>query len=169
MRREFKNRYAKQESLFENELLKGEDTKRFQETHKRDDILNTKFVYSEEPNLSVKLSDLKTMPHFRPTSPKPIKITTPLLNDTNDNSTMENTTETTTLQEEESTIYDTSTEYTTTEQTETTTLLQEETTTENIKKETVGNMLFQDFASNSNSNNNNKKVQNHINFNVRGV
>nr|XP_023029321.1 protein spaetzle 4 [Leptinotarsa decemlineata] len=33
-----------------------------------DDVLKTKFIYSEEPIISIKLAGLKTAPHFRPTS-----------------------------------------------------------------------------------------------------
>lgn len=33
-----------------------------------DDVLNTKFVYSEEPTMSIKLAGLKTAPHFRQTT-----------------------------------------------------------------------------------------------------
>lgn len=163
LRAEFKNRYAKQESIFDNELSKDEDAPRYlHENTKRDDILNTKFVYSEEPNLSVKLGDLKTVPHFRPTSPKPIKkvnLPSPLVNET---AQAENSTETSTENEEVSTLADSNTEYTTTEEiTETTTLgLEETTTTENSKKETSAAVLFQDAED---------KIQNHVNYKVRGV
>ncbi|CAH0564322.1 unnamed protein product [Brassicogethes aeneus] len=35
---------------------------------KNDDVLKTKFVYSEEPAMAIKLAGLKTAPHFRPTT-----------------------------------------------------------------------------------------------------
>lgn len=40
-----------------------------------EDVLKTKFVFSEEPIVSIKLSALKT-PHFRQTTQKTTKATT---------------------------------------------------------------------------------------------
>lgn len=69
--------YAKQDADFslDNELFpnRDENEPRYlrDEDISNDDVLNTKFVYSEEPAISIKLSDLRTAPRFRPTSPKP--------------------------------------------------------------------------------------------------
>lgn len=163
LRNDFKNRYAKQEDVYEeNELPKDENTPRhLQENSKRDDILNTKFIYSEEPNLNIKLSDLKTVPHFKPTTPKIAEKTTTAQSKTNESDVSENFTEAST-EYENATVTEANAETTTTEEvTEGTTVLNEDTTTENNKKEPSETILFQDVEDN--------KVQNQMNFKLRGV
>ncbi|XP_044252435.1 protein spaetzle 4 [Tribolium madens] len=66
-----RQRWAKQEFHFntDNELTRDTEPRFLREEDiSNDDVLNTKFVYSEEPTLSIKLADLRTAPHFRPTT-----------------------------------------------------------------------------------------------------
>ncbi|KAG5899759.1 hypothetical protein JTB14_006096 [Gonioctena quinquepunctata] len=65
-------RYHRDEA--DNEVFPTEDEEdefegRFlREDLSNHDVLKTKFVYSEEPIISIKLAGLKTAPHFRPTT-----------------------------------------------------------------------------------------------------
>lgn len=149
---DFKNRYAK-DVEFDNELHQNdENTPRLlQDDPKIEDILNTKFIYSEEPTKSVKLGDLRTVPHFRATTQRTMEtntvVSTASTKTLDDNITeifyevYENQTVT------ENTTDKTTATTTTTESATDTTISVEETTTEGLrKKETAGTMLFQDVV-----------------------
>lgn len=60
------------EDLFHDSYLnkiKKEYDLKFEGRYMHDsDVMNTKFIYSEEPAISIKLAGLKTAPHFRPAS-----------------------------------------------------------------------------------------------------
>lgn len=53
----------------------GNEARYLREDFVHEDVLKTKFVFSEQPIVSIKLSALKT-PHFRPTTQKTTKATT---------------------------------------------------------------------------------------------
>lgn len=96
--------YGKQEYHFSTDNELGRDSEpRFlrEDDISNDDVLNTKFVYSEEPSVSIKLADLRTAPHFRPTTHKstteePPKTTTEEATTPTETTTAESTTDTTT-------------------------------------------------------------------------
>ncbi|CAH1376901.1 unnamed protein product [Tenebrio molitor] len=96
--------YGKQEYHFSTDNELGRDSEpRFlrEDDISNDDVLNTKFVYSEEPSISIKLADLRTAPHFRPTTHKstteePPKTTTEEATTPTETTTAESTTDTTT-------------------------------------------------------------------------
>lgn len=135
--------YAKQEFQFNTDNSLNEPRFLREEDISNDDVLNTKFVYSEEPSLSIKLSDLRTAPHFRPTTHKTTeapKITT---------------------QPEETT---TQTETITTEPTTEPTTNQNTKTSEKDESETnPETVLFQDMEDTKNSH----KIQ--VNYHMKGV
>lgn len=94
----------------------GQQARYLRDDVSNDDVLNTKFVYSEEPALSIKLAGLKTAPHFRQT-------TTTERSSTNTFQTTSTSATTTTTTEDSSTVpssletetnTDTTTEQTTT-------------------------------------------------------
>lgn len=61
----------------ENNLdLEGNGARLFPDNVANEDVLNTKFVFSEEPILTLKLSNLKTVQSFRHTTEKVPKTTT---------------------------------------------------------------------------------------------
>lgn len=137
----FGRRYAKEQDL-ENELYQGDESEaRFlQDPKHHEDILNTKFIFSDEPNWSVKLGDFKSVPHFteRLTTVKPA---------TTNGTQGENQTDATVSVEDaaQSTVF---TERTTDEATTDTTVNQvtAETVTEAVKTtEKAGAVLFQDM------------------------
>lgn len=59
----------------EEEEPYGNEARYLRDEFAREDVLKTKFVFSEQPIVSIKLSALKT-PHFRPTTQKVTKPTT---------------------------------------------------------------------------------------------
>ncbi|CAH1105824.1 unnamed protein product [Psylliodes chrysocephalus] len=158
----------------ENEDNEVESEARFlRDDLANDDILNTKFIYSEEPIISIKLAGLQTAPHFRQntdrtTKSTPMKkyeepptTTTEAYDDTSDEvSTTENFAESTTYLVNE------------TREDGTTTTASSTTTTEGVseakktdEKENLETVLFQDM---DNEENNNKKKM-HVNYNIKGV
>ncbi|RZC42589.1 Coagulin domain containing protein [Asbolus verrucosus] len=151
--------YAKQEFDFnlDNEVSRDGNEPRYlrDEDISNDDVLNTKFVYSEEPSISIKLADLRTAPHFRPTTHKTTTAEVPKTTTTTEEvttetetSTIELTTDTTTGQNAKT---DTSTNANPTEP----------VTNDNNKS---GAVLFQDMED---QNKNSNKVQ--VNYQMRGV
>ena len=152
--------YAKQEFHFnvDNELGRDATEPRFlrEEDISNDDVLNTKFVYSEEPAISIKLADLRTAPHFRPTTHKSTTAEAPRTTTVEESTTqtetttMELTTDTTTNQNAKT---DTSTN---TNPTETSSFSDKESSG-------GGAVLFQDLDENKNAHN----VQ--INYQMKGV
>lgn len=135
----FRRRYAKEQDL-ENELYQDDESEaRFLQDSKHDDILNTKFIFSDEPNWSVKLGDLRSVPHFteRLTTSKPTTV---------NGTQRENQTDATVSADDvQSTAF---TERTTVEATTDTTVNQvtEEAVTEAVRTtEKVGAVLFQDM------------------------
>lgn len=132
------SRYDHEEDR-ENEVLEDEDfffenygEPRFlRDDVKNDDVLNTKFVYSEEPAIAIKLAGLKTAPLVRPTTQKsnierisdkfPVKKEDEITNAADTTSKLEQSS--TTITVEETTISlneENSTTETTTDQTSTT-------------------------------------------------
>lgn len=153
----FGRRYAKEQDL-ENELYQGDESEaRFlQDSKHHEDILNTKFIFSDEPNWSVKLGDLKSVPHFteRLTTVKP----------TTSNGTQgDNQTDATVEDAVESTVF---TERTTDEATTDTTVNQvtAETVTEAVRTtEKPGAVLFQDMEDEE------KPSKIDLNYKLKGV
>lgn len=136
----FRRRYAKEQDL-ENELYQGDESEaRFlQDSKHHEDILNTKFIFSDEPNWSVKLGDLKSAPHFTE------RLTTARPTSSNGTHGENQTDATVSAGEVESTLF---TERTTDEATTDTTVNQatEATVTEAVKTtEKPGAILFQDM------------------------
>lgn len=137
----FRRRYAKEQDL-ENELYQGDESEaRFLQDSKHEDILNTKFIFSDEPNWSVKLGDLRSVPRFTE------KLTTakPLISVTNGTQGENQTDASLSADEVQSTVF---TERTTDEATTDTTVNQvtEETVTEAVRTtEKPAAVLFQDM------------------------
>lgn len=192
------SRYARQDSYMDNDLYYEKETNHYLQDHprhfqehprffpdspkeekekqspKRDEIMNTKFVYSEEPNLSVKLSELKAMPHFRPTNKEPNvekkKIPEKKIEETKnnvvfENSVYENVTVGSVKPTEENFTTEATVDKTTTEAetSETTTEeFEEESATEDINKKKPSAVLFQDMDDSN-------KVSGNMNYKLRGV
>lgn len=166
--REFKNRYSKQDNSFENEVQK--DSARYLQDNKLDEILNTKFVYSDEESISLKLGEMKIVPHVKSTIENTEKTTV-----TEETSEVVNTTVYQNLTKsligntkKNSTVIDKYLEdtFTTTEDSteETTTVLTpEDVTTEEVKKNVEETVLFQDMDNNAN------KITKPVNYKRRGV
>uniref|UniRef100_A0A6P7FDG6 Protein spaetzle 4 isoform X1 n=2 Tax=Diabrotica virgifera virgifera TaxID=50390 RepID=A0A6P7FDG6_DIAVI len=151
----------------ENEDNEVESEARFlREDLSNDDVLNTKFIYSEEPIISIKLAGLKTAPHFRQATERTTKNTP--VKKSEDITTTEN--------------YSESADFTTTTESilESTTYLMNETredstitttTTEgdsvdkkaDEKEKMAETMLFQDVD------NDQTKKKLHVNYNMKGV
>lgn len=165
----FKSRkmWAKQQFDFnlDNDLNREGFDARYlkEEDFSNDDVLNTKFVYSEEPSISIKLADLRTAPHFRPathrstttTESTKATITTEETITETETTTIESTTDTTTNQNLKT---DTSSKTTNTIITESSTNQEEN----NKMEETV---LFQDMEAEESKNN--QKV--HVDYQMKGV
>ncbi|KAK9686090.1 Spaetzle [Popillia japonica] len=150
---DFKSRYAK-DVEFDNELHQNdENTPRLlQDDGKIEDVLNTKFIYSEEPTKSIKLGDLRTVPQVRSTTQR-IMETNTVVSTASTKTLEDNITEIFYEVYENQTVTENTTDKTTTATTTTTepttdtTISLEETTTEGLrKKETVETMLFQDVV-----------------------
>ncbi|KAF5291580.1 hypothetical protein FQR65_LT01893 [Abscondita terminalis] len=152
--------YYKNEEIYRNELYVKEDKdetspRLLHDDPKLDDILNTKFVYSQDAAIKTKIN----LPYFRPLTQKPAE------ENEGENSTILNTTgpsATDTISSVENTTmstYESTTEYLTS-----TERLTEEVPTESAqKKEGAGAVLFQDMEEPP------KKNQNQINFKLKGV
>ncbi|KAF5270721.1 hypothetical protein FQA39_LY01459 [Lamprigera yunnana] len=157
--------YNGQDDIYRNELYQKEEKdetspRLLHDDPKLDDILNTKFIYSEDTALKTKLN----MPHFRPLTQKPMDSTVHLRKE---NVTLNSTTTGTTTTFKETsenttqtmTAFESTTEYVTSQEKTT-----EEMSTETAqKKETVGEILFQDMDDPV------KKNQNQINYKLKGV
>ncbi|XP_057672630.1 protein spaetzle 4 [Diorhabda carinulata] len=153
----------------ENEYNEVESEARFlRDDLSNDDVLNTKFIYSEEPIISIKLAGLKTAPHFRQSTDRTTKSTP--TKKTEDFTTTENYSDnpdvtTTTESSFESTTYmmnETREDSTVT----TTTGTNEEVTAgekSDEKEKMAETMLFQDLDNEDSK----KKV--HVNYNMKGV
>lgn len=152
MNGDFKSRYAK-DVEFDNELHQNdENTPRLlQDDAKLEDVLNTKFIYSEEPTKSIKIGNLRTVPHFRSTTQRTMETHT-VVSTTSTKAPDENVTEIFFEVYENQTVTENTTDKTTVTTTTTesitdTTTSFEETTTDSLrKKETVGAVLFQDVV-----------------------
>ncbi|KAK5641915.1 hypothetical protein RI129_010462 [Pyrocoelia pectoralis] len=137
--------------LIKNELHRKEEREDTSPRHLHDDskvgdVLNTKFIYSEDP---VGFKSKLNLPYFRPLTTQKMESQTENNTATPITDGTENVTETVTT-ETSTTEYATSTEKST------------EMSTEPVqKKETVGEVLFQDMEEPS------KKTQ--INFKLKGV
>ncbi|XP_056629967.1 protein spaetzle 4 [Diorhabda sublineata] len=153
----------------ENEYNEVESEARFlRDDLSNDDVLNTKFIYSEEPIISIKLAGLKTAPHFRQSTDRTTKSTPS--KKTEDFTTTENYSDnpdvtTTTESTFESTTYmmnetrEDSTVTTTTGTTEEVTAGEKS----EEKEKMAETMLFQDLDNEDSK----KKV--HVNYNMKGV
>lgn len=165
------------EIITRNELYRSEDKEEnsprlLHDDPKLGEILNAKFVYSEQASFKTKFSN---MPYFRPmTTQKTVEVNlekekSNVSTEINTSTTIyENATETTATTNEddftENTTETSTTEESTTEYLTSTEKVTEQMTTEGIqKKETVGEVLFQDTEEPS------KKNQNQINFKLKGV
>lgn len=152
----FRRRYGKEQDL-ENELYQGDESEaRFLQDSKHEDILNTKFIFSDEPNWSVKLGDLKSVPHFTE------RLTTAKPGGSNGTQGENQTDATLAADEGQSTVF---TERTTDEATTDTTVNQatEETVTEAVRTtEKPAAVLFQDMEEDKPS-----KID--MNYKLKGV
>lgn len=164
----FKSRkmWAKQQFDFnlDNDLNREGFDARYlkEEDFSNDDVLNTKFVYSEEPSITLKLADLRTAPHFRPathrsttTESTKATITTEETITETETTTIESTTDTTTNQNfKTDTISKT-----------TNTIITESSTNQEENNKMEGTVLFQDMEAEETKNN--QKV--HVNHQMKGV
>ncbi|KAK4873938.1 hypothetical protein RN001_013298 [Aquatica leii] len=157
--------YYKNDELYRNELYAKEEKdetspRLLHDDPKLDDVLNTKFIYSQDASVKTKIN----LPYFRPLTQKPNEAVT---NIEKDNTTVFNTTRTNlkeTINSNEGTTQTMTTLESTTEYLTSTEKATEEISTESVqKKETVGEVLFQDMEEPS------KKTQNQINFKLKGV
>lgn len=169
---EFKRRYAKiHHSDLDNELYQTDESEpRFlQGESKHEEILNSKFIFAEDPNLNIRLADLKSQPYFKPTTTQ--KTTTEALTPTHKTTDgVENTTDTTVIFEEGQ--FTSFTEHVTTQETTTDTTVDqitEQVSTESLKKSTekLGEVLFQDMDEDSDEDEKPSKLG--INYNLKGV
>lgn len=159
----FRRRYAKEQDLENNELYAGDEGEaRFlQNAAKHEDILNTKFIFADEPNWSVKLGDMKSsVPHFTE------RLTTSKPDGGTHHNQGENRTDATVASDEmvQSTVF---TDRTTDAATTDTTVNQitEETATEETVRTTekAGAVLFQDMEAE------NKPSKIDVNYKLKGV
>lgn len=140
--------------LYRRPNEKDENTPRLlQEDPKLGEILNAKFVYSEQA-----FKGKVNVPHFRPTT------TTTTQKTEATNGTLENTVSTLTTTETIPTTESTITTDTTTEYLTSTERVTEEMTTEPAEKKETGEVLFQDMEEPLS-----KKNPNQINFKLKGV
>lgn len=149
----FKKRYAKGGD-FDNELYHENEARYLQGSNaKREDILNTKFIFAEDPSLTVKLSDFRSSPpRFRPTTQKPTTTPTTTMSSTlltAANRTSIPTQTASTLQEDAQSTSTFTTDKTTEGSTTDTTVEQgtEEDATQSSRttEKTTGEVLFQDM------------------------
>ncbi|CAG9864689.1 unnamed protein product [Phyllotreta striolata] len=147
--------FEEQDNEADNEV--ESEARFFSDDPVNDDVLNTKFIYSEEPIISIKLAGLQTAPHFRENAEHTTK-------DARDKPDEFTTTEASTEPIEEGTTEGEATTATspTTAATTTTEVASEaKKTDEKVNMETV---LFQDM-----DNEDNTKKKMHVNYNMKGV
>lgn len=160
---EYHEQNSENDLFQENNVNKEENGARlFPDNVANEDVLNTKFVFSEEPVPSLKLSNLKTVHSFRHTTQRSPKTTTQItknemMNDLTETINVDTTTETTNQQTTSKTNNNLTNED---DGTKTYTITQDETnfSLNGEKKETI---LFQDMEG--------SKKKNPINYNLKGV
>ncbi|XP_031354476.1 protein spaetzle 4 isoform X2 [Photinus pyralis] len=149
------------EELNRNELYRNDEKDETSPRHlhndpKVDDVLNTKFIYSEDP---IVFKSKVNLPYFRPLTTQKIEIEI-----ARENTTLTNTTVPTTNPSSDTTTETITTDGGSTVEYSTPTEKFTEIFTEGVqKKETVGEVLFQDMEEPP------KKTNNQINFNLKGV
>lgn len=165
----FKSRkaWAKQQFDFnlDNELNReGFDARYLKEDDfSNDDVLNTKFVYSEQPSISIKIADLRTAPHFRPATQHKTTTTTEPTKDTTTTEEIMTETETTTI--ESTTDTTTNQNFKTETNSKTDNSITESSTNQEEINKMEGAILFQDMEAEETKNN--QKV--HVNYQMKGV
>nr|CAI5824219.1 unnamed protein product [Callosobruchus analis] len=172
----FRHRDADENDVFPREDFYMSEARFLKDDIANDDVLNTKFVFSEEPIISIKLAGLKTAPHFRPTTQRTVSQA-PTTTKKPEDSTTETTTATdSTIADEEDSATDSTTEqYTSTAGSTAETIVTEAVTTtatggdtnmDRVDDEKIGDkvetMLFQDVEEEGLK----KKV--HVDYNIKG-
>ncbi|VEN35593.1 unnamed protein product [Callosobruchus maculatus] len=171
----FRHRDADENDVFPRDDFYMSEARFLKDDIANDDVLNTKFVFSEEPIISIKLAGLKTAPHFRPTTQKTASQA-PTTTKKPEDSTTETTTGTeSTIADEVTTIDSTTEQYTSTAGSTAETMVTEgvtttatggDTNTDRVDDEKRGDkvetMLFQDVEEEGLK----KKV--HVDYNIKG-